>query len=105
MSAQVAKDLRAAAALLREKGWTQGQLARDGLGVGVDLFSTRACSFCMSGALERVSGGWYNTRESARVLGAVLPTPISEWNDAPGRTADEVIAALEQAATLAEAQS
>jgi hypothetical protein len=93
VSAQVAADLRAAAEVLRRSGWAQGGLAKHG--------------FCAIEAIWQARsqiGGW---ESQARVeqLRTIIPAPhsIVDWNDAPGRTADEVIAALEAAADAAEA--
>jgi hypothetical protein len=102
MSAQVAADLRAAAEVLERDGWTQG--------VYHDLES--GCR-CAQGALDSIYGaheaeGSYDqaVEEAANDhLAAVIGTPrIISWNDEPGRTADEVIAALRAAADAAEVQ-
>jgi len=94
MSAQVAADLRAAAEVLRRDGWTQGGLAHEGR--------------CAIEAIWHVTD-FYGERPRAAVEGlrVVLPPPASiiRWNDAPGRTADEVIAALEAGADAAERQA
>lgn len=98
MSAQVAADLRAAADVLERDGWTQGEYEQpDG------------CK-CISGALRSVCGG-IDTTDTDRYLSAwyalrpVIGRGAINWNDEPGRTADEVIAALRTAADAAEAQS
>ena len=100
MTAQVAADLRAAADVLRRDGWTQGAY----------LNSDTGCR-CLVGALDYVYGrrgvGWMgdsSESEAYDALEAVIgdQSPIA-WNDRRGRTADEVIAALEAAADAAEA--
>jgi hypothetical protein len=103
VSAQVAADLRAAAEVLRRDGWTQEYMHCDG-------------KHCALGAVEVVvdpdlhdDDGWddeQNRRfaDAAKLLRRVTgESQIVDWNDAPGRTADEVIAALEAAAQAAEA--
>lgn len=104
MSAQVAADLRAAAEVLRRDGWTQG------------IFTSEATGcHCAAGALgwavaENLEDAVFSERWSTamgalcRSLG-ISPWPLAayRWNDAPDRTADEVIAALEAAADAAEA--
>ena len=108
MSAQVAADLRAAADVLERDGWTQG-----------DYHASDGCH-CVVGAIEVATGYWTSSRPqhdlsvTARretavdVFEAVLESPadtVFDWNDAPGRTAAEVIAALRAAADRAEAES
>ena len=91
MSAQVAADLRAAAEVLRRDGWAQGGLAGDG--------------YCAIEAVWQVAGYWgKRPMEAVESLRGYVPRPgsIIQWNDAPGRTVDEVIAALEAAADAAE---
>jgi hypothetical protein len=103
MTGQVAQDLRAAAEVLRRDGWTQGFMHCDG-------------KHCALGAVEVVvdpdtndDEGWddeQNRRfaDAAKLLRRVTgESQIVDWNDDPGRTAEEVIAALEAAADAAEA--
>jgi hypothetical protein len=96
MSAQVAADLRAAAEVLRRDGWTQ------------EKFTSLAGCHCAAGAMRMVAEDVEKWRDAIDALCdglAIAPYPISvyRWNDAPERTADEVIAALEAAADAAEA--
>jgi hypothetical protein len=100
MSTQVAQDLRAAAEVLRRDGWTR------------DTFTDDDGCHCVAGAVGVVTGETYidRWREAIVTLAVsrgLAPWPLSvyRWNDAPERTADEVIAALEAAADAAEAQS
>ena len=111
MNAQVAADLRAAAEILRREGWTQGKNIDD-----------EGCR-CILGALACVATGGKTSQDNwelgpnrerfAELRAAVHdvliydmpPGGVVGWNDAPGRTAREVIAALEAAADAAEAQS
>lgn len=103
MSAQVAADLRAAAEVLRRDGWCQ-------------LTAHRFWGqHCAAGAIEvavdphwKDSAGWeddQNARFSRATyaLQDYIGASPTFWNDAPDRTADEVIAALEAAADAAEA--
>ena len=103
MSAQVAADLRAAAEVLERGGWTQGRYYRPETG----------CR-CAIGAIVAVLGGHdteFTIPDEAQprwravegALEAHLNHFIDIWNDEPGRTADEVIAALRAAADAAEA--
>ena len=92
-----------AAALVRT-GWTQGTEARDEEGRPVYATDPAAVCWCATGAIRRV----------ASVIGAGLPDydvilaaanavatcgmGIVAWNDEPGRTQDDVAAALDAAA-------
>jgi hypothetical protein len=110
MSTQVAQDLRAAAEVLRRDGWRQ------------DSYGSFAGCKCLYGAIHYVvSDGNHMTdaelsaKEEERadtVARRVMDVidvhgwlELLDWNDAPDRTADEVIAALESAADAAEAQA
>lgn len=85
--------LLAAAALIERDGWTQGGDGRDG------------CRRCMQVALgdvcdvERSKSGvrlYISARD--RLWAHLGITSGAQWNDAPERTADDVIAALRAAA-------
>lgn len=101
---QIAVDLRMAADVLERDGWTQGA-----------FHSLDGCH-CAAGALElavglRVNDEAHDERyiDAVRWLGNhvdVRPTSLAvfAWNDTPGRTADEVIAALRAAADKAANQ-
>jgi hypothetical protein len=106
MTAQVAADLRAAADVLRRDGWIQ-------------LSDHAYGGHCASGAIEvAIDPEWEDHREEGweyeenqrfseatlRLCRLVDASSVTGWNDAPGRTADEVIAALEAAAEAAEAR-
>lgn len=91
MSAQVAADLRAAAEVLRCDGWTQGELTdANGCHCVLGAFYKAGC-LAMPGAADQVF------RDHIGV------GSLAAWNDREGRTAEEVIAALEAAADAAEA--
>lgn len=87
--------LLAAADDLRTNGWCQ-HAERDGR------------SHCAVGAIRELRGSW-NEPDHARAAEDYLRRAIGggridEWNDTPGRTADEVIEALHAAAVLAESE-
>jgi len=107
--------------LLTEKGWTQGFYARNKNGAPTDCRSDSACSFCLHGALmaadekrpddKRAEAGY----RLHRALGDVLSggdlvayldghVDIVSFNDAPGRTKEEVLDLIERAKKL-EAES
>lgn len=86
--------LRAAATRLETHGWCQGSLSKD----------DRRCA---KGALNHV--GWdgpYLTWLDAceEFLDDVGSRCIADWNDAPGRTAEEVIAQLRRTAERLEGE-
>jgi len=89
----VKQDLQNAAALLRDGGWCQFDMS-DGYG-----------RHCVHGALlvvaGRDNGRFYAARDFLR--DRVTGGGLMSWNDSPGRTAEEVIAALEAAAEAADA--
>jgi hypothetical protein len=109
MTTQVAQDLRAAAEVLRRDGWTQGDLGTcDGpkcaVGAAYYVASDGAevvYEFFRSDAVRRAEQIADLVADEIGVERSELPN----WNDEPGRTADEVIAALEAAADAAEAQA
>lgn len=94
----VAAVLHAAADLLEKPGaWTQGDYCRNG-------------GMCVAGALNVASGFRSDNgtatdagRAFAAALGLSRPEGIAPWNDAPGRTQEEVVAALREAARKADA--
>lgn len=109
----VAKALRDAADLIETKGWTQGAIARHEDGGETDADDPDAACFCVNGAM------WAVTRQAPRdgTFSALYDTARSrlyheicnegydmteEWNDAPGRTAAEVIAKLRETAEKVE---
>lgn len=98
--------LRAAKQVLIERGWTQGKY--------VDDFGC-VCSF---GAINvavtgdpRQSGSYRSSEEQAAteasrlVSKAVDRELLDIWNDAVGRTKDDVLAAFDKAIALAEAEA
>ena len=95
--------LRAAADLLAKPGaWTQGALARGATRRPTMALSKRAVCWCAKGAMAAVS--WYGETYFAALgaLEVVAGDSIVDWNDTPGRTQEEVVAAFHKAADLAE---
>ncbi len=88
-----AEVARRAADLLERDGWCQGR------------FSTFARRRCLSGALMAADrwGSPAVQQVQKQVLVHTGTWCPSQWNDAPGRTADEVIALLRQVADELEA--
>ena len=114
--ATVSEILTKAADLLEKPGaWTQGDYARNYVGEGYsDYIADRAdeggtfepVCFCTIGALNHVRGKeadaalWGELRNP--VVSVVGEINIADWNDTPGRTQAEVVAALRTAASQAE---
>lgn len=80
------------------KGWTQNSFARDNGGDKVSMWSNDAICWCASAAIYVAYVGTNEVFVVRNALHAVIgDDDIVKWNDAPGRTQDEVIAAFEQA--------
>lgn len=81
-------------------GWTQGVAARNANGVEVLSVDPKACSYCLMGALwslgkvRRKSAVEIELIQTLRDAGikAMLPT----YNDAPGRTKEEILALVDK---------
>jgi hypothetical protein len=102
-----AEILRGAAEMLAAPGaWTQGAWARDAAGRRLMPFEDAATCWCARGALWRCAadgrhGVSYMAAQYA--LARVVPgrntlSSIAIWQDAPGRTVEEVRAAMLEAA-------
>jgi hypothetical protein len=90
-----AEALRRAAQEIRERGWLSG------------MNDENAGSVCAMAALGLASGDDAGVFVAARklILDVTGSACVANWNDAPERTADEVIAALLKAAELAESRA
>lgn len=103
----VADVLDAAADLLEKPGaWTTEACARSEEGQRIEWDSPDAVCFCALGAIFRESMLLQTQALDAddhfgRYLGGKNWQTISRFNDAPGRTQSEVVAALRAAATSA----
>jgi len=100
----VADVLDAAADLLEKPGaWTQGDYARNRFGGKLgDGRKPEATCWCAIGALEKVTGSLIGNHYAAPLIEVIGGNGrIDQWNDAPGRTQSEVVAALRAAATSA----
>lgn len=90
--------------IAQPRGWVQGAAARDKAGADVTFTDPSACSFCAVGAiafacweagLPDCSG--IEGQALERVRRAAGVTGVVEWNDAEGRTVEEVVAAFDKA--------
>lgn len=94
-----------AADILETTNITRGCLARDIRGMQTDPTSREAVCFCVIGLVRKVVGTFDgSTKEDPlavplRLLARRLHVvSLTEWNDEPGRTKEEVIAGLRAAA-------
>ena len=96
--------------MLVERGWCQGTTATSRDGRRVDPWDPLAERWSVIGALIAVWAKWRDTAGSRSailafqlgniaLLGAIDDAP-QRWNDASGRTLDEVFSALDRAARL-----
>lgn len=107
---EVVKVLERAKELLNEKGWCQGELAKGEHGESVDLLDPRAASFCLLGAIRcqrettsvnaRISAGIHLASAVGSLRTDWLTVP--DYNDAPGRTKEEIMEVLTKAIELAK---
>lgn len=102
----VATVLNAAADLIEPEGcWTQGAYARHENGNPIGPMEDNATCWCLSGAIQRIDKGsqfsraWETFDTFVRRRGH---DHIAAFNDAPGRTQTEVVAALRKAAQRAK---
>lgn len=93
--------------LIAEVGWTQGFYARTDTGTLIEFDSPLASCFCMVGALRRACGlplktchlpATYRLLKAARLVDNNRSLQyLVDWNDKPGRTKEEVLAAFDKA--------
>lgn len=89
---------------LLASGWTQGALARDRNGHEVSETSDNAVSFCIAGAMYRSARGLIRLWSIHHALREVNADEIASWNDARNRTQSEVLALIDRAIEIAEAE-
>ena len=100
------EQLRAAQVLVA-RGWCRRHMAEDALGRSVhvnDLAKISATKYCLIGACYAVGAigvGAVVRQYLRRILRVEWE---GDWNDAPGRTQAEVLAAFDAAIALAESE-
>lgn len=94
---EVIQVLDEAKRILVEKGWTQGYFAKNAAGENVRLDSEEAESFCVLGAAFRAAGCRNESFIRAALIAAAPAGEPAEYNDAPGRTKEEVLALIDKA--------
>lgn len=109
--------LKAARATI-EQGWAINAMARDAAGIEVDEDSETAVCWCANGALAlatppgpcgRTGDEFYVPFKAAqdslkRAIGIAERASLAEWNDRPGRTQADVLAAFDKAIAAEEAK-
>jgi hypothetical protein len=96
------KEVLIQAKAIIERGWCQGTYAIDNDGHPVDFDSQKAVAWCIRGATCLIAPDGYHNRYGAHeLIKSITITPISQWNDEPGRTKEEVLDVLTQAIALA----
>jgi len=95
--AEALKILDEAQRILVEKGWTQGYFAKNAAGENVRLDSEEAKSFCVLGAAFLAAGCRNESFIRAALIAAAPAGEPAEYNDAPGRTKEEVLALIDKA--------
>lgn len=109
MNTEVIQGLKQARVLL-ERGWTTGKTARNNRGESVSVYDPTACSFCVLGAVWRVGGyvaplGGRMEDLVRRVVRARVPLGShapGTYNDAEGRTKEEILSVIDDAIELAK---
>ena len=103
MDAMMTRKVLRRAAEIVDQGWTQGCEARDAFRNQVPFNDPAAVRWCLGGAvnLAALEAGLKHSRPIFTALMKVDYSP-SMWNDAPGRTADEVAGLLRRAANHGE---
>lgn len=97
----IADTLRAGKANIEARGWCQGD--------GKVFDPLRRYGFCVGSSLGPVT---FDNPEMTKVCdmfkianGISLLSGLGDWNDAPERTKEEVLAAFDKAIALAEQES
>jgi hypothetical protein len=85
-----------------ERGWCRGQFAVNAHNEPVSELSQEACRWCTSGAFYAVCNDMDERNMARDVFRKVIDDEnITRWNDSPGRTKREVLAAFDKAIALA----
>jgi hypothetical protein len=87
-----------------EKGWCRGSWARKADGSAEYIFSRKACSWCLEGALLKAENQptWSSAGiETRELLLGMIPKykffGLQKWNDAKKRTKRQVLSLLDRA--------
>jgi len=104
-SIQIQRIVEDAARIQSEMGWTTGVIARDQAGEECGFNSLLCTSVCGEGALARAAGS-HDSEDFFEALDFVEEFTdgyaLNEWNDLEGRTKQEVVNLLKEAAETAK---
>lgn len=104
---KVSEALEKARALIAQ-GWTKGSFARDASGIARNARSHSAVSFCAIGALIHAvtPSDYFQSLECEDLLDQALPDGYEEgiicYNDAEGRTQEDILALYDRAIARAK---
>lgn len=96
-----ARDQLLAARNLIDKGWTRGASARNAKGEAVYYGDPTAVTFCLIGSIHAVGAldtAYYAVWDALIKRGG--SKVMSQFNDEPGRTKDDVLALIDEAIAL-----
>lgn len=79
-----------------ERGWCQGSYAK-GDAVCMEGAVGRRNGYCLSSVIKHAIDRLRANAISSMKRSFELPTELTTWNDAPGRTKEEVLAAFDRA--------
>ena len=93
-------------------GWTRGVWARDKNDNEVPISGSKAVCFCLEGAIVRARRDFGPLPEYGDLNGMALNIALKQagiisiidWNDDPRRTQSEVLALIDRAIEIAEAE-
>lgn len=92
------REILTTARALIERGWTQATCARNSHGSTVPPGSADASCWCVYGALYACAAPPNALSDVCTAFRlAIDMQEIPEWNDAPGRTKEDVLRAFDQA--------
>ncbi len=103
MTTPISEVLRKARAV-EEQGWTQGAIARNVDAEMVDPDDDDAVCWCAMGALIVAEPNFDRLLDALYVLRSSTNGYVDLFNDAPGRTQQEVIAAFDRAIAAEESK-
>ena len=106
-SVRILREMKA----LLSGGWTKGAPARDAAGASVRADSPKAVSFCLIGAGERALRNlgrsecdFYYTSAFRALSPEKSSCSIAAWNDGPARTHAQVLALIDRAIEIVDAE-
>lgn len=86
-----------------KKGWCKGADARDVDGIAVPVTHSKAVTFCLMAAFDKVNADPQSDAIALGYLRKVIKThAVAGWNDAEERIKTQVLDALESAIELAK---